>query len=383
MWASNSAGQNDLVRSLWLHLLTPLGGALVLLEIVRRIAQRRSQQERWGLVAAIVSRCARPVWAVTVLVVFEIWLPHRFAPDSRGSVRHGLAIGLIAALTWLVVQVIYAVTDVALHKLGRALGTRDNRRARRARTQLVVIRRVIAAVAVVIAIGAILLTFTRVRALGASVLASAGIAGAVAGVAARPTIGNIIAGLQIAFSDMLRMDDVVVVVNEWGRVDDITLTYVVVRTWDERRLILPTSYFVDNPFQNWTRDEARVIGSVCLLLDFTVPVEELRAETQRIIEASPLWDRREWVLQVTDLTAQGVEVRILMSAADAPSAWDLRCDVREQLLEFLRDNYPQALPRLRISSTTTAPADEQPDAVYPAEPPVRDVRRQQQQQSGG
>ena len=154
--------------------------------------------------------------------------------------------------------------------------------------------------------------------------------------------------MQIAFSDMLRMDDVVVVDNEWGRVDDITLTYVVVKTWDERRLILPTSYFLDNPFQNWTRHESRVIGSVFLTLDFTVPVEEIRAETQRILEASPLWDRRKWSLQVAEITTQGAELRIVMSAADATSAWDLRCEVREKLLGFLRDSYPESLPRLRF-----------------------------------
>jgi small-conductance mechanosensitive channel len=183
-------------------------------------------------------------------------------------------------------------------------------------------------------------------------LASAGIAGAVAGVAARPTLGNLIAGLQIAFSDMLRMDDVVVVQCEWGRVDDITLTYVVVRTWDERRLIIPTSYFVDNPFENWTRHEARVIGTVFVTLDFSVPVSEVRAEVQRILESSPLWDRREWVVQVTELTPQGVELRMLMSAADAPSAWDLRCEVREKLLTFLHDRYPEALPRARVEAVT-------------------------------
>lgn len=370
------------MRSVWLHLLAPLAGALLLLEVARQIARRRRDHEPWDVAGAIVSRCARPLWALTVVVALEIWLPRRFDGDARVDARHWLAIALITTLTWLVIQVVYGVTDVWLHRLAAALGTRDNRRARRARTQLVVIRRVVAAVTVVVAIGAILLTFTQVRAVGASVLASAGIAGAVAGVAARPTIGNIIAGLQIAFSDMLRMDDVVVVENEWGRVDDIALTYVVVRTWDERRLILPTSYFVDNPFQNWTRDEARVIGTVFLVLDFAVPVDEIRAETRRILEGSPLWDRREWVLQVTDVTAQGVQLRILMSAADAASAWDLRCEVRERLLVFLRERYPESLPRLRVEAAA-APLPDPPTwaEVYPAEATAQPAP--QEQQSGG
>jgi len=336
------------VQSDWARLLAPLILALVALETVRIVAHRRVQQRRWEILGALARRCVRPAWFLAVLIVLEIALPNRIAADSWGNASHALTIGLIVGITWLIVDVGYAITDIALLRLTRALGTPDNRRARRARTQLLVLRRVVAVVAVLVAFGAVLLTFHGVRALGAGLLASAGVAGAIAGVAARPTVGNLIAGLQIAFSDMLRMDDVVVVEEEWGRVDDITLTYVVVKTWDERRLILPTSYFVDNPFQNWTRHESRVIGTVFLTMDFTVPVAEIRAETQRILEASPLWDRREWVLQVTEITPQGPELRILMSAADAPSAWDLRCEVREELLRFIRERYPESLPRLRV-----------------------------------
>jgi small-conductance mechanosensitive channel len=339
------------VRSDWARLLAPMLLALVALESVRVIAHRRVQQRRWEIVGSLARRCVRPAWFLAALVVLEITLPSRVSSSSWDTVAHALTIGLILGVTWLVVEIGYAVTDIALLRLTRALGTPDNRRARRARTQLLVIRRVVAVVAVLVAGGAILLTFSHVRALGAGLLASAGVAGAIAGVAARPTVGNLIAGLQIAFSDMLRMDDVLVVEDEWGRVDDITLTYVVVKTWDERRLILPTSYFVDNPFQNWTRHESRVIGTVFLTMDFTVPVEDIRSETQRILEASPLWDRREWVLQVTEITPQGVELRILMSAADAPSAWDLRCEVREELLRFIRERFPDALPRMRIEAT--------------------------------
>src|SRR3954462_8978589 len=286
----------------WVVVLALLVATLVVLEVVRVIAHRRQKVRRWEIAGAVVRRCVRPAWFVAALVVAELTFVHDVNRESRDTLSHTLAIALIVGVTWLGIELVYAMTDVALVRLERALGTRDNRRARRARTQLLMLRRVIAVAAVVIAAGAVLLPFTRVRALGASLLASAGIGGAIAGVAARPTLGNLIAGLQIAFSDMLRMDDVVVGQEEWGRVDDITLTYVVVRTWDERRLIIPTSYFVENPFQNWTRHESRVIGTVFLTLDFTVPVEAVRAETQRILEASPLWDRREWVLQVTEIT---------------------------------------------------------------------------------
>src|SRR4051794_33317069 len=294
------------------------------------------------------------------MIVAELTFVHDVNRASRDTLSHTLAIALIVGVTWLGVELVYAMTDIALVRLERALGTRDNRRARRARTQLMMLRRVVAVAAVVIAAGAILLTFTRVRALGASMLASAGIAGAIAGVAARPTLGNLIAGLQIAFSDMLRMDDVIVVNAEWGRVDDITLTYVVMRTWDERRLIIPTSWFVDNPFENWTRHEARVIGTVLITLDFAVPVQEVREEVQRILESSPLWDRRGRGGQGTQITAQGGELRMLMSAADAPSAWDLRCEVRERLLGFLRERFPESLPLTRVEAVT-APLSVPPD----------------------
>jgi small-conductance mechanosensitive channel len=357
------------MRSDWVPILLPLAVALFGLETVRVIAHRRQKHHRWGLAGAVVRRCARPAWCVALVVVLEIALPSRTAESARDGIGHVLTIALITAVTWLGVQVVYATVDVALSRLNRALGTPDNRRARRARTQLLVIRRVVAVVAVVIAAGAILLTFERVRTLGAGVLASAGIAGALAGVAARPTLGNLIGGMQIAFSDMLRMDDVVVVEGEWGRVDEITLTYVVIRTWDERRLILPTSYFVDNPFQNWTRHESHVIGTVLLTLDFAVPVEAIRRETKRIIENSPLWDRREWVVQVTDVTAQGVQLRMLMSASDAASSWDLQCEVRERLVEFVRTRYAEALPRVRVEAVR-GPLEVPPDWAesYPAEP---------------
>jgi small-conductance mechanosensitive channel len=348
------------VRTHWFYVIAPMIAALLALEVVRVIAHRRQKVRRWEIAGAVVRRCVRPAWFVAALIVAELSFVNDVERRSRDTLSHSLEIALIIGVTWLAVELVYAMTDIALVRLERALGIRDNRRARRARTQLVMLRRVIAVVAVIIAAGAILLTFTRVRALGASMLASAGIAGAIAGVAARPTLGNLIAGLQIAFSDMLRMDDVIVVNTEWGRVDDITLTYVVMRTWDERRLIIPTSWFVDNPFENWTRHESRVIGTVLITLDFAVPVEEVRAEVQRILESSALWDRREWVVQVTEITPGGVELRMLMSAADAPSAWDLRCEVREKLLTFLRQRFPEALPRMRVEAVT-APLSVPPD----------------------
>jgi small-conductance mechanosensitive channel len=196
----------------------------------------------------------------------------------------------------------------------------------------------------IIAIASMFMTFSQLRTLGASLLASAGIVGVIAGLAAQTTLANVFAGMQLALTDSLRYDDVVVVEGEWGRIEEMTLTYVVVHLWDERRLVLPTTYFTKNPFENWTRNETRVIGAVLLHLDYRAPVEELRAEAQRVVEASDLWDRREWVLQVVDSTPWTMVVRVLASAPDAPSAWDLKCEIREKLIRYMKDNFPEYLP---------------------------------------
>jgi small-conductance mechanosensitive channel len=192
-----------------------------------------------------------------------------------------------------------------------------------------------------------LMTFPKVRQLGTTILASAGIIGIVVGMAAQRTIGAFIAGLQIAFTQPIRVDDVVIVENEWGRIEEITLTYVVVKIWDLRRLIVPITYFIEKPFQNWTRVTADILGSVFLYVDYTVPLDAVREELQRLLKESELWDGKVCVLQVTNTSERTLEVRALMSAADASAAWSLRCHVREKLVDFIKTKYPQALPRLR------------------------------------
>nr|WP_269328548.1 mechanosensitive ion channel domain-containing protein [Kineosporia babensis] len=227
----------------------------------------------------------------------------------------------------------------------------DNRRIRRARTQITLVRRVLGVVVIVLGVAAVLMSFPQMRTFGASLLASAGVAGIIAGLAAQTTLGNMFAGLQLAFTDAVRIDDVVVVEGEWGWIEEITLTYVVVHLWDERRLVLPTSYFVTTPFQNWTRNQARILGSVMLYLDYATPLTELREYAQKVIDANPLWDRQAWVLQVVDTTETTMLVRVLASAHDGPSAWDLRCDIREALLTWLQTHHPQALPVQRNIGT--------------------------------
>jgi small-conductance mechanosensitive channel len=201
------------------------------------------------------------------------------------------------------------------------------------------------------------MTFDKIKQLGTAILASAGVIGIVVGFAAQRTIGTFIAGLQIAFTQPIRVDDVVIVEGEWGRIEEITLTYVVVKIWDLRRLIVPITYFIEKPFQNWTRVSADILGTVFIYVDHTVPTNSIRKELQRILEASENWDKKVCVLQVTNATERTVELRALMSAPDASIAWSLRCEVREKLLEYLQKKYPGSLPKLRVEteSQTKAP----------------------------
>jgi small-conductance mechanosensitive channel len=271
------------------------------------------------------------------------------------GVRHMLLLVLLGATAWLVVKMLFVAEDIALQWL--RVDVADNRRARRARTQVGVLRRLTALAVSVCAAAAALMTFDQLRTLGASLLLSASVVGAMAGFAAQATLSNVFAGLQLALTDALRFDDVVVVNGEWGRVEELTLTHVVLRLWDERRMVLPTTYFTTNPFQNWTRNEARILGAVELHVDYGAPLGEMRTEARRLVEVSPLWDRREWVLQVVDSTPWTMVVRVLASAADAASSWDLRCELRENLIAFLRVHHPYALPRSNLPATNGPSTD--------------------------
>ncbi|MFF4193229.1 mechanosensitive ion channel family protein [Nonomuraea sp. NPDC001831] len=341
----------------WPILVISVIGAVLLVEVVRRVLIRVGR--KWALARHLVEHCTWPAFCVAATVACNlVFAPGIFGDtaDERGlaqSVDRVIGLATIGTVTWLIIQATYALTDVVLDRLVLVEGER-NRRARRIRTQIALVRRIAAAVIIVIALGAMLFSFPQVRALGAGLLASAGIAGAIVGIAAQPTIGNMLAGLQLAFSDALRLDDVVVVEEEWGRIEELTLTYVVLRLWDERRLVLPVSYFTQNPFENWTRHGSRVLAVVFLRVDWAVPVPKLRDALYEFLQGNPLWDQKDWTLQVTDVLPNGlVELRALMSAADSPSSWDLKCDVREFLVNFVRDNYPDALPRFRVEAPET------------------------------
>ena len=254
----------------------------------------------------------------------------------------------------LIVLIGWTVMLVVNHFTGRAMRpyqdqAEDNLTARKTLTQLRVLRQVAGILIFVVTASLVLLTFESVREYGATLFASAGVAGLVVGLAARPVLGNLFAGIQIALTQPMRINDVVIVEGEWGWIEEIASTYVVIRVWDWRRLVVPLSYFIEKPFQNWTRESTAVIGSVFWHVDYTAPVGEVRTRMEELVRASPLWDGQVVVLQVTDVRADTVELRGLMSAATSPRLWDLRCDVREKLLGWLQEEYPEALPRARAS----------------------------------
>lgn len=260
--------------------------------------------------------------------------------------RHLLTLAIIVCLTWICIRAIRFSRIIILSRYD--LSEKDNLKARKVYTQLRVLERIIVFVIVLIAFSIALMTFDSIRRIGISLFASAGVAGIILGFAAQKVLGSVLAGFQIALTQPIRIDDVVIVEKEWGWIEEITLTYVVVRLWDRRRMILPTTYFIETPFQNWTRVSADILGSVFIYTDYRMPVEEVRKELGKILENSELWDGQVQNLQVTNATEKSLELRALMSAADSPTAWDLRVHVREKLIEFLQKHYPDCLPRTRI-----------------------------------
>jgi small-conductance mechanosensitive channel len=322
--------------------LIGLGAHFLVFSLIQRLARRTPSP----VADAFLKHCRGPWKLLFPLFALSLFLPVLSLPDDLlSSLRHLISVAVIVSVTWLLIRSTQALEDVLLDRF--PMDERDNLRARKFHTQLQILRKTVVFVLVILAFAAVLMTFEKVRQLGTAILASAGIVGIVLGFATQKTISTLLAGLQIAITQPIRVDDVVIVENEWGRIEEITLTYVVVRIWDLRRLVVPITYFIEKPFQNWTRVSADLLGTVFIYADYTLPVQRIREELHSILRASDLWDGRVWGLQVTGNTERAVELRALMSAPDASSAWDLRCKVREKLLEFIQKNYPESLPRLR------------------------------------
>ncbi|GAA2492055.1 mechanosensitive ion channel family protein [Streptomyces gobitricini] len=345
--------------------LTVVGGAVVLTLVVgyladvtlRRADARHHETPLWGL----LRRCRLPLQVVllTALLRGSYRQTHwSVIEDHETGIGRALSLVLIGASAWLVVRIAAAIVESTYARY--ASSTRDTARVRRVRTQVTLIMRIVTAVVAVVAVAAMLLTFPDFRTIGTSMLASAGIIGIVAGVAAQSTLGNLFAGFQIAFGDMVRIGDTVVVDGEWGVVEEVTLTFLAVRTWDERRITMPVSYFTSKPFENWSRGGAQMTGTVFFHLDHSAPVSLMREKLKGILANCSTWDGRDWSLAVTDTTPSTMQVRAVVTAKDADDIWSLRCVVREQMIAWLYEKHPYALPRI-----ATAAASLPPDGQWP------------------
>ncbi|MEU6823245.1 mechanosensitive ion channel domain-containing protein [Streptomyces atriruber] len=348
------------------NVLRPLivvGGSVVLTVAVgwlvdvllRRADERHHETPLWGL----LRRCRVPLQVVLCTAILRgSYRQTKIAEDHSAFIGRTLTLVLIGSTAWLVVRIAVAVVESSYARY--ATMHRDPARVRRVRTQVTLIQRVVTAIVGVVAAAAMLLTFPAMQAAGASLLASAGVLGIVAGVAAQSTLGNLFAGLQIAFGDMVRLGDTVVVDGEWGTIDEITLTFLTVRTWDERRITMPVSYFTSKPFENWSRGGAEMTGTVFFQLDHSAPVVRMRDKLHDILRDCAAWDGRDWGLAVTDTTPTTIQVRALVTAKDADDIWTVRVTVREQMIRWLAEHHAYALPRVTTGTAEPVPNGHRP-----------------------
>jgi small-conductance mechanosensitive channel len=307
----------------------------------------------WGL-QQYLGKPARAIFLLTCVLLALPVIPG--LPDSaEAMLRQIFVMAVVVALGWFVIGCIYVLQAVLLRRYD--LSAEDNVQARRVHTQFQLFRRMLIGFVVIIDIGALLWTFNdpRIWHYGSGLLASAGVASLILATAAKSTASNFFAGLQIALTEPIRIDDVVVVQGEWGKIEEIRSAYVVIKIWDLRRLVVPLSYFIENSFQNWTRESSDILGTAFLYVDYSIPVEDLRQQLNRIVEASPLWDKKVCGLQVTNLTDRSMELRCLMSSRNSSENFDLRCLVREKMTEWIQQNHPATFPLARFTATAEVP----------------------------
>jgi small-conductance mechanosensitive channel len=305
---------------------------------------RRTPSKLDDILAPLVGQSLRIIVPV-IGIIFALPLLG-LSGNYASLVAKASSILIICAVSWIISRAVHLGEQGVLAKFDITVA--DNLHARKVYTQVHVISKTLYVLIAIFTVASVLMLFEEARRFGTSILASAGVVGVILGFAAQHTIANLFAGFQVALTQPIRLDDVVIVEGEWGRVEEITLTYVVVHIWDDRRMVLPLSYFIEKPFQNWTRVSAALMGSVFLWTDYTLPVAEVRQAVQKIVEGSSLWDRRFWNLQVSDATEHTMQLRVLATAADASKAWDLRCEIRERLIEFVQQHHPGSLPKTRM-----------------------------------
>lgn len=327
-------------------------GILIKLICVPLLRRQAIEQSSYSLFRSFIRRFNRLLSIFIPLLVFNSLLP--FAHFNRGTLQVVTKINellLVSFFALALIQTIKVFEDYLYHRFD--VNKENNLRERKIRTQIVFIRKVVVTMIIVVALAIILLSFDSMQKIGAGLLTGVGVGGIIIGFAAQKSLGNLLAGFQIAFTQPIRMDDVLVVEGEWGKVEEINLTYVVVNIWDKRRLVLPITYFIEKPFQNWTRTTAEILGTVFIYTDFTIPVQQLREKLTTLLRGHPLWDGKVNVLQVTDLKEQTMEIRCLMSCRNSGQAFDLRCYIREQMIAYIRTNFPDALSKTRVDYTAT------------------------------
>ena len=343
-WSELAHWQRALV-SLALIIAAVIVGAAAngsLFFFIRRFAARANRE----FFESFARHCKGPARLIVVTLAIDLVMPSTSIPaPHKETLRHALALLTIGAHSWLLISIMAVIEDVIRSKY--PVTAADNYRGRRIYTQLHVFRRAGTTVIIILTVAVMLTTFPWARTIGTSILASAGIAGLAFGLAARPLLENMVAGLQIAITQPFRLEDVVIVEGQWGWIEEITTTYVVVRIWNLQRLVLPISYFTQKAFQNWTRQSSELMGTIHVFADYTIPVQAVRDELQRICSASPLWDGKVCVVQVTHATEHTINMRALVSAKDSGTLWNFRCEVREKLIDFIRQHYPRCLPRTR------------------------------------
>ncbi|WP_396617223.1 mechanosensitive ion channel family protein [Lysobacter soli] len=348
----------------------PLTIALVLGLLVHRallaLSRRADAHAATRMRARITQVIALPAAVALPLIFLSVAVRAVPLPeDWLDRIQHWLGVGTLLCFTWLVVRAIGAIERRILRQ--NPVEVADNLEARRIQTQTRVLSRIAQGVAILAGVSIALMTFPAIRQIGTTLLASAGIIGLVAGIAAKPVFGNLIAGLQIAVAQPIRLDDVVIVQGEWGRIEEIDSTYVVVRIWDERRLVVPLQWFIENPFENWTRTTSQLLGTAFLWLDYRTPMAEVRKALQHICETDERWDGRVCVAQITDSDQSTLQVRLLVSARNSGDLFDLRCAVRERMIEFLNASHPYALPRVRVARAIRAAGDSESRQAGPRE----------------
>lgn len=320
--------------------------ALILHAIIYFFLQKATSGEANSLFGRVVRRTRTLARLVLVIAAIELTLPLISLPGEWVEIINRIVTLVLIGLTgWLVVQTVQALTDARMSRYD--ITAEDNLEARKVATRMKVLRQGMTMIILLVTVGAMLMTFPSVRAIGVSLFASAGVAGIVIGFAARPVLSNLLAGIQIALTQPIRIGDAVIMENEWGWIEEITSTYVVVKIWDWRRLVVPLTQIIEKPFQNWTRETASIIGSVTWHLDYTAPVAEMRVKLKEFLDESTLWDKDVQVLQLIDTSEETIEIRALMSAKNSPVAFDLRCEIREKMVTWLQENHPGSLPRRR------------------------------------